>query len=65
MPIDFVIETIQSNMDADGIIIEGFPRTMQQVEHYNKYVSVLNCFISYWSEHRLVIHRYFIPYINK
>ncbi len=37
--LDLVRANIQKNMGASGIIIEGYPRTMDQVHEYHKFVS--------------------------
>lgn len=34
-----VCEAINANKDAQGFLIEGYPRTMEQVEELNKIVS--------------------------
>ena len=42
MTIGMVKDAISKHMDAKGIIIEGFPRTMEQVADYEKFVSTLD-----------------------
>lgn len=49
LTIELVKNTIQSNMNAKGIIVEGYPRNIAQVEEYEKYIGrvdlafVLDC----------------------
>ncbi len=35
-------EILKNNMEATGIIIEGYPRTTSQADDYDKYVSKLS-----------------------
>ena len=41
LTIDLVKSTLQSSPNARGIIVEGYPRTMDQIHEYEKYVSSL------------------------
>ena len=35
-----LVDVVNAHPDADGFLIEGYPRTMQQVEEYKRIVSV-------------------------
>ena len=35
-------EALKAHINADGILIEGYPRTMEQVDEFMRIVSVLS-----------------------
>ena len=47
---DLIAEQMEGQQSAKGIIIEGYPRTMQQVEEYEQAVSIYTCSLYHGAE---------------
>ena len=56
MPIDMVKNALSKQTGAKGIILEGYPRTMAQVQDYDKYVSENITEILYKMDHQVLFY---------